>query len=95
MSLAERIAQPPETIHGHPCSVGKLIATLEALDGGELAAFQLIMYGKAGLTEPARGRKGWTEREVFEAVTAEGYEVAQSQINTHRGKNCRCYRDAR
>jgi hypothetical protein len=95
MSLAERVNERPETIHGDPCSVGRLIADLEQLDGGELAAFQQIMYGKAGLTEPARGRKGWTEQQVFDAVTDEGYVVAKSQINVHRGKRCRCYRDAR
>lgn len=89
MSLADRVR--PETIHGHPCSVAKLIAKLE---GEELAVFQRIMYGREGLTEPDRRYRGWTEREVFDVLEDEGYEVAKSQINIHRGKNCRCYRDA-
>lgn len=91
MSLAARAQQRPETIHGTPCSVGRLI---DELDADELAAFQLMMYGRAGLTEPTRGYRGWTEREVHETVTDEGYEVARSQINEHRGKRCRCYRAA-
>lgn len=91
MSLAERAQTRPETIHGTPCSVGALI---DSLDGDELAALQKIMYGRPGLTEPARGKQGWTERQVFEAVTAEGYTVAKNQINEHRGKRCRCYLDA-
>lgn len=89
LSLAERVTQRPDVIiHGHPCSVGKLIASM---DEAELAAFQQIMYGRSGLTEPARAVRGWTEAQVFDAVVAEGYEVAKSQINEHRGKRCRCY----
>lgn len=91
MSLAERAANRPVTINGYPCSVGTL---LNDLDGPELAALQFILYGKPGLTEPTRGYRGWNEREVFIAVTAEGYAVAKNQINVHRGKRCRCYKDA-
>lgn len=91
MSLADRVTQRPETIHGTPCSVGSLIASLEA---SELAALQKIMYGRTGLTEPAGGFRGWTEQEVFDTVTGEGYSVAKNQINEHRGKRCRCYKDA-
>lgn len=89
MALADRIHEAPDTIHGHPCSVGKLI---DELPPSELAAFQLIMYGRAGLTKPRRGIKGWTEAEIFEVIQAEGYKVAKSQINTHRGGKCRCYK---
>lgn len=89
MALADRATQRPESINGYPCSVAKLLDTLE---GKELAAFQLIMYGRAGLTEPRIDFRGWTEREVFEVVTEEGYEVAKNQINEHRGKRCRCYK---
>ena len=89
MALADRITQRPVGVNGSPCSVGVL---LDSLDGGELAAFQLIMYGKKGLTEPDFRYRGWTEREVFEVVTDEGYEVAKNQIHEHRGKRCRCYK---
>lgn len=91
MALADRVTDRPDTIHGYPCSVGAL---LDSLEGDELAALQLILYGRAGLTETTRGHKGWTEKQVYEAVTAEGYKVALNQINNHRGKNCRCYRGA-
>lgn len=93
MSLADRIAGRPEAVNGFPCSVAGLIAKAE--ERGELADLQRIMYGRAGLNEEARGFRGMTERQVFEIVTAEGYEVAKNQINEHRGKRCRCYRDAR
>lgn len=91
MSLADRATRRPSIVHGFPCSVAALLDTLE---GDELAAFQTIMYGRPGLTEPRRPHKGWTEREVFEALEAEGYKVAKNQINEHRGKRCRCYKDA-
>jgi len=93
VSLADRIADRPEAVNGYPCSVAGLIAKAE--ERGELADLQRIMYGRAGLTEEARGFRGMTEREVYEIVTAEGYKVAKNQINQHRGKHCRCYRDAR
>lgn len=95
MSLASRVNQRPDTIQGYPCSVANLLAQAEAKGPEELAALQRIMYGRAGLTEPRAGLRGWTEAEIFSLVTDEGYEVAQSQINKHRGKSCRCYRDAR
>jgi len=91
MSLADRAKTKHDVIHGLNCSVGALI---DSLDGDELAALQQIMYGRPGLTEPKRPHKGWTEQQVFDAVTAEGYMVAKSQINEHRGKRCRCYRAA-
>jgi hypothetical protein len=93
MALADRITELPDTVRGYPCSVGALIDSL-AGDKDELAALQFLLYGRAGLTETTRGYKGRYEREVFEAVTAEGYKVAKNQINEHRGKRCRCYKDA-
>lgn len=95
MALADRLNDRPEVVNGYPCSVAGLIAQVQAKGEDELAALQKMLYGKAGLTEPARGHKGWYEREVFEAVTSEGYDVAKNQINEHRGKRCRCYLDAR
>lgn len=95
MALADKLAQRPDVIHGHACSVARLLERLEAPGlETELAAFETIMYGRAGLRETTRGARGWNERQVFEAVTEEGYEVAKSQINEHRGKRCRCYRGA-
>lgn len=93
MSLAERIADRPEAVNGYPCSVAGLIA--QADERGELGDLQKMMYGRAGLTEPSSAYRGMTERQIFEIVTAEGYDVAKNQINEHRGKRCRCYRDAR
>lgn len=92
MSLVERAKAKPEKIHGTPCSVGLLLAELE---GDELAALQKILFGRPGLTGTMRGVRGWDEADVHEAVTAEGYSVAKSQINVHRGKNCRCYRTSK
>lgn len=94
MSLAKSVAEYEEPINGFPCSVGSLIESLESKPD-EMALLQKIMYGRPGLTETRQGYKGWTERAVFEVVTNAGYEVAKNQINEHRGKRCRCYRDAR
>jgi hypothetical protein len=93
VSLADRIAEHSDAVNGTPCSVAGLIAEAEAR--GELHVLQRMMYGRAGLTEPAPGLRGMSERKVFEIVTGEFYKVAKNQINEHRGKRCRCYRDAR
>jgi hypothetical protein len=96
VSLATRVNEVTEPINGYPCSVAALIGAVTARGGAdELAVLQRILYGKPGLTEPTRGHRGLTERQVYEIVTAEGYDVAQTQINVHRGRKCRCYRDAR
>lgn len=79
MALSERIAERREPSGGTPCSVGILIAQL---DPEELDAFNLMLG--------TRERRGWTEGEIYEALTAEGYEVARRSINRHRGGNCRC-----
>lgn len=84
MALSERLAQPTEAIHGYPCSVGALLATLK---GDELEAFKVM------LGDPVK-RDGWTASAIYDAVTAEGHKVAWSQINKHRGGRCRCAKDA-
>ena len=95
MALADKLAQRPDVIHGFACSVARLFERLETPGAeAELAALETIMYGRAGLRETTRGARGWSEREVFNALADEGYEVAKSQINEHRGKRCRCYRDS-
>jgi hypothetical protein len=35
---------------------------------------------------------GWSQREVWEALKAEGYVVGQQTINRHRSRSCRCFR---
>lgn len=81
MSLAERAKQQPERINGQDCSVCILLRILE---GEELTAF-LTMLG----TDEERG---WSQNEIYEALTAEGYEVARHSINKHRARNCRGFR---
>lgn len=82
MSLAERVKTPPATaIHGLPCSVGLLLDTLE---GDELDAL------KAMLGTPEQ--RGWSQSDIYDALTSEGYEVGRQSINRHRSGRCRCGR---
>lgn len=85
MALSDHLATGrPATIHGKPCSVGTLLATLQ---GAELEAL-LTMLG-----DPAK-RDGWNASEIYDALVAEGYEVGRQSINRHRGGRCRCAKDA-
>lgn len=82
MALTDRIKERPETTTGKPCSVGVLISQL---DPKELAALRVML----GTPE----QRGWSEGEIYDALTAEGYEVARQSINRHRGGRCRCKAD--
>lgn len=79
MALSERIKHQPTDRRGLPCSVGTL---LDQLDGAEHAAL-LEMLGTPE-------KRGWTQNDIYDALTAEGYSVARQSINRHRGGSCRC-----
>ena len=77
MALADRITAAPKRAHGLPCSVGDL---LDRLPDDERAALQHMLDN------------GWSQNEIYDAVTAEGHEVGRQTINRHRSRSCRCYR---
>jgi hypothetical protein len=78
MALSERT--PPASIHGTPCSVGTLLGTL---NGAELDAFKTMLTSSE-----------WNATAIYDAVRDEGYAIGRQSINRHRGKRCRCYKDA-
>lgn len=81
MALADRITtQPRAVVHGLPCSIGALLATLE---GDERAALHAMLYDL-----------GWNAGQVYDALRDEGYAVGRQSINRHRGEKCRCFKDA-
>ena len=78
MALADRITtEAPKRVHGLPCSVGDL---LNRLPDDEAAALKHML------------ENGWSQNEIYDAVTAEGHEVGRQTINRHRSRACRCYR---
>lgn len=84
MALADRInGHTGRPTPGPRCSVGLLLARLE---GDELAALETML----GTTE----RVGWTEGQIYDALTAEGYRVGRQTINRHRGGRCSCLKPA-
>lgn len=81
MALSDRVSKPPAaTQHGLPCSIGSLI---DQLDGGELDALKAMLYDL-----------GWNAGQIYDALRDEGYTVGRQSINRHRGRKCRCFRDA-
>ena len=81
MSLVERIQTPRQRSYGLECSVGVILDTLK---GDELDAFKVML----GTPE----KRGWSQQEIYEALTSEGYEVGRQTINRHRAKGCRCFK---
>lgn len=80
MALSDRVAAPPPPLQGMPCSIGTLLDTLE---GDELEAFRVML-----------GSPSWTAAMVYDAVRDEGHAIGRQSISRHRGKRCRCFRDA-
>lgn len=77
MALSERIKNPaPAVIHGLPCSIGSLLATL---DEAEAAALNAMLY-----------ELNWNAGQVYDALREEGYTVGRQSVNRHRGGKCRC-----
>jgi hypothetical protein len=81
MALADRVQQPaPTVIHGLPCSIGAL---LDNLEGPELDALNQMLY-----------ELGWNAGQIYDTLRDEGYVVGRQSVNRHRGRKCRCYKDA-
>jgi hypothetical protein len=78
MALADRIADAkPERAFGLPCSVGALLDTLPE---AEVAALRHMLS------------TGWSQRQIYDALVAEGHVVGMQTINRHRSRGCRCFR---
>ena len=80
MGLADRLENTPSRSTGMPCSVGALE---ERLEGKEAEAFYAMLH-----------TLGWSASRVYEAVTAEGYEIGRQTINRHRSRSCKCFKAA-
>lgn len=81
MALSDKLHNPPEPLHGTPCSIGALLETLE---GDELAAFKAMLA--------AHGQ--WTATMIYDAVRDEGHMIGRQSIGRHRRAACRCFKDA-
>lgn len=84
MALAERISNRTPNVTGKPCSIGALLEQL-ADKPEELAALRTMLG--------TRERPGWSQAEIYDALSAEGYVVGRQTVNRHRGGQCRCERD--
>ena len=80
MALADKLSTPPPTFHGLPCSIGAL---LDQLDPDERGALQKMLDSTA-----------WNATMIYDAVRDEGHQIGRQSINRHRGRKCRCFRDA-
>lgn len=78
MSLANRATAPQKAIHGTPCSIAELLATLPK---AESKALQTM------LDAPWRM---WPHNHIEEALRAEGHPVGTGQVGKHRRNVCRC-----
>ena len=71
--LAGRIAKP---ICGYPCSVGRLLTTLDAADVKFLA--------------DCLASDDWSSTMIYQLLTTDGHDVGRQSIGRHRRGDCRC-----
>ena len=80
MALADRLQNTPQRRAGLPCSIGALE---DRLTGTEADALHAMLH-----------TLGWSAARIYDALSAEGYEVGAQSINRHRAKSCRCFKAA-
>lgn len=80
MALADRLKDTPRRAPGLPCSIGALE---EKLQGKEADALNAMLY-----------TLGWSAASIYDALTAEGYDVGRQTVNRHRSRACRCFQAA-
>lgn len=81
MAFSERAKAPrtpPKT--GTPCSIGEVYRALGD-DDTELSGFNALLY--------EQGKSG---SEVYDDITAEGFDIGVQTVNKHRGRRCRCFK---
>lgn len=66
---------------GLPCSVGKL---LESMEKEDREALEIVLKARA------LPRK-ISNKQVHEFLVSEGFEVAFSSVRNHRTEQCRCF----
>ena len=94
MGLADRLENTPKRTTGLPCSVGALE---DYLDGKEADAFYAMLH-----------TLGWSGSRVYKAVQAEAKTLrdagnleaaavhaamSEQQVNRHRSRGCRCFKE--
>jgi hypothetical protein len=77
VSLAAVAHTIPKPIHGLPCSVGRLLTTLDAEDVAWLAA--------------SLADDDWTDGMIYQVLTADNWTVGRQSIGRHRRGDCRCF----
>lgn len=83
MALQDRVPEKSAPRTGTPCSIGDVY--LDVADNpAELRELNKILY-----------EEGNTQREVYDYLTkAGGYVIGGQTPNRHRGKDCRCFKQA-
>ncbi len=76
MALAQHAPTISRPIHGLPCSIGRLLTTLNPDDVSTLA--------------DCLADDDWTNEMIYQLVTADGHDVGRQSIGRHRRGQCRC-----
>lgn len=80
MSLADRLAQPPQVaLRGPECTVRRLMRQLE---GADREAFESAL----------RDEDAWPGSTLADTMRSEGYDVGGQTIMRHRRRQCSCDR---
>jgi hypothetical protein len=80
--LAEKVSELSAPQFGLPCGVSKVMTKM---DEDDRSTFDLILFPQSELV------KRFSNRQIYELLMSENYDIAPSSIALHRRKECRCF----
>lgn len=80
--LAEKVSELSAPQFGLPCGVSKVMTKMDEDDRN---TFDLILFPQSELV------KRFSNRQIYELLMSENYDIAPSSIALHRRKECRCF----
>lgn len=80
--LAEKVLELSSPQFGLPCGVSRVLTALDVDDKNTL---ELMLF------PTSEKIKRFSNRQIYELLISENYDVAQSSIAQHRRKQCRCF----
>ena len=81
-TLAQKASELSTPSFGLPCGVSKVV---EKMDDDDKKTLELLLFP---ISENA---KRFSNKQIYDLIISEKFDIAQSSIALHRRKQCRCF----
>jgi len=81
-NLAQKALELSTPSFGLPCGVSKVV---EKMDNDDRETLELLLFP---ISENA---KRFSNKQIYDLIISEKFDIAQSSIALHRRKQCRCF----